>query len=400
MNILACLGRYMKPIKVAISQRIIPHYRVSVFCELARREHIDFTVYYGSCFRSGTEVNASAISGFIHKRLFTIKIPNKIGGTYKLLVVHPSLLFRLIKGKYDVVVVEPTTNFLNDISVVLYCGLFRKKFIWYEAGGVPSAKRSLVRKFIEPLISLMIRRADAYITYNSYSEKYLKEEYGISSSLMFRAQNALDTSRIEDRIPDATERIRSDCFAQSLEKKKVVLFIGALDKRKRVNNLIAATKEINDEYSIPCKCLIVGDGPDLGWIRRQCSAEELLNCEFLGRQIELAVFYIMLSDVVVLPGQGGLSINHAFACGKPFVATREAVCPNSDSVYDYIQDGQNGYVANIDDVGDLARKIVAVMGDEEMYSRLSEGAKATSREVSVERMVDGIQNAIEYVVQE
>ena len=121
-------------IKVALSQRIIPHYRVPVFTELSIREHIDLTVFYGKGFSTGSQANASQIKGFRHKKLFTIFLNFKREGSSQLRVFHPSLFFHLLLNRYEVVIVEPATNFYNDIFIFIYCKLFRKKFIWYEGG--------------------------------------------------------------------------------------------------------------------------------------------------------------------------------------------------------------------------------------------------------------------------
>ena len=113
----------MKKIKVAISQRIIPHYRVSVFTELANRENIDLTVYFGRGLKIGTEVNSKKINGFKHVKLFTFFLILKFDGTKPLFVWHPFLFFHLLFRNFDVIIVEPSTNFFNNIFIFIYCKL-------------------------------------------------------------------------------------------------------------------------------------------------------------------------------------------------------------------------------------------------------------------------------------
>jgi glycosyltransferase involved in cell wall biosynthesis len=110
------------------------------------------------------------------------------------------------------------------------------------------------------------------------------------------------------------------------------------------------------------------------------------------------VKYILFADVVVLPGQGGLSINHALACGKPIIATEEAYSPNTISVYDYIKNGFNGYVADINNIDDLASKISLVLYDEMHYKSLCTGAFTKAEEISIEKMVDSFEKSIQYVL--
>ena len=111
----------MKKIKVAISQRIIPHYRVPVFAELARRKGIDLTVYHGRGMPSGSNSNAdkSTIKGFKFKTLYTVFLNFKSQETNNLMlrVWHPTLIFHLLLGNYDVIITEPGSNFYNNIFI-------------------------------------------------------------------------------------------------------------------------------------------------------------------------------------------------------------------------------------------------------------------------------------------
>lgn len=385
-------------IKVAISQRIIPHYRVPVFEMVSKDENIDITVFYGSGFNEGTEVNAINISRLFSKKIFTIKIPLKVGGTNKLIVLHPTLLFYLILGKYDVVITEPITNILNLFPILFYCKVFKKKLIWHEAGGVKKNNRSIFRKAIDPVIKIFINNSNAFLTYNSYADEFLIENYNVSQNKIFRAQNALDTTEISKQIEIFKDKIfENDIYLKYKDYKKI-LFLGALDKRKKINNLIKAVAILNEKFKLKSICLIVGDGPDLQWIKDGSTKDDIKNVVFLGKKTLDAVLYILLSDVVVLPGQGGLSINHALACGKPIIATEEAYSPYTKSVYDYIEDNYNGKVAKTDDIVDLADKIYSVLSDNKKYINFSLNSQSKSKELSIENMVKGYINAIKYVL--
>jgi glycosyltransferase involved in cell wall biosynthesis len=382
---------------VAFTQRIIPHYRVPVFTELSKREYIDLTVYYGKGFPSGSSANADYISGFKHKKLATIFLGFLNRQNKQLIVFHPFLFFHLLFGRYEVVIAEPTTNIFNDLVIFPYCKLFRKKFIWYEAGAVPKPERTRNRKLMDPVVGFITKRADAYITYNSFAEKYLIESFKIPVEKIFRAQNALDTNEIVRDIAKYENQVTAKRKEYGLDGVKVALFIGGIEKRKRINNLISAINNIN-KNGINAKALIVGDGQDLEWVKDNMNPDEAANTIFAGKHVLDAVLFILLSDVVVLPAQGGLSINHAFACGKPFIGTREGVSPGTDSIYDYVTDGYNGYVVKENDIADLEVKLEAIFTNPELYDKLSKGASETSKRINVPGMVNGIENSIKYSV--
>jgi hypothetical protein len=206
----------MKIIKVAISQRIIPQYRVPFFKELAKKQNIQLTVFYGDGFNIGTEVNANEIKGFNNQKLYTIKVPFKINGTKRLVVFHPGLIISLIKGNYDVIITEPVTNILNVIFIFLYVKLFRKKIIWHEAGGVNKSSRKILRKVIDPLVKLFIKNTDAFLTYNTYANVYLSNNYKVYHEKIFLALNSIDTTGIKKDLIKYSNDNNDDSLTKSL----------------------------------------------------------------------------------------------------------------------------------------------------------------------------------------
>lgn len=383
----------MRIVRVAISQRIIPHYRIPVFKELSNRNCIDLTVFYGNGFKTGSQVNAAEISGFKSKKLFTIKLNYKgVYGGSQLRVWHPTLLFHLIKGKFDVVIVEPSTNFYNDIFSFLYCKIFKKKFIWYEAGSVSKEMRHIFRRIIDPILSVFIKGSDAYITYTSYADESLKRDFAIDSNKIFRAQNTLDTSQIPQEIIKFKQLIEKRRADLGVAGYKVSLYIGGIEKRKKIYNLISATQKLND-IGIKAKTLIVGDGPDKGRLLSCLSENERANVVFAGKRISDATLYILISDVVVLPAAGGLSVVQAFACSRPFIGSEEI---EHGGIKDYVDNGKNGFLVKEDDVDDLSDALEKLFTYKELYKSMCTNAFLKSKELSISKMVDGIEAAISY----
>jgi len=381
----------MKKIKVAISQRIIPHYRLPVFAELASRENIDLTVFFGKGFKTGSQANTIKAEGFKSKKLFTFFLNyNGKYGTRQLRVWHPFLIFRLIFSNFDVVIAEPTTNFYNDIFIFLYCKLFRKKFIWYDSGSVPKNERPLFRRMIDPIVSTFIKGADAYITYTSYADKSLLRDFPINPQKIFRAQNTVDISKIDTELVSFQPFIDKKKADLNLNGFKISIYIGGIEQRKKINNLITATTNLNNE-GISAKTLIVGDGPDIEWVISNMTEKEKLLTVFAGKQINEATLYIMLADVVVLPSAGGLSVIQAFACKKPFVGSKDI---EYGGIKDYVSDGENGFLVIDNDIPDLQLALKKLFTNDKLYNQCCENAYKKSKELTISNMVNGIENAI------
>lgn len=382
-----------RPVRVALSQRICPEWRVPVFRELASRPGIDLTVFFGRGLPTGASRNAEHIRGFTHHQLATIPLHFTMRGVERYRSFHPALAFRVVLGRYDVVVTEPSTNIFNNLVLYPVCKVFGKKFIWYEAGA--GEQPSMMRRMIEPLVGAMARGADACVTCNSYADETLVK-MGVPRNRIFRAQNTLDTSALEDdvkRFRPQVDQMRRDL---GVTDGKCALFVGAIEERKRVGNLIKAVGLLRAE-GLDAKAVVVGDGPFQSELQSNLSASERERVVFAGRRVEDVALYLVAADVVVLPGQGGLSIVQAFACGKPFIATPECVAGGT-SVRDYIKDGVNGFVVEADNVQALADKMRILFTDPELYETLARGALESSRDLTVERMVDGIEAAIRHAV--
>jgi glycosyltransferase involved in cell wall biosynthesis len=379
----------MKKIKVAMSQRICPEYRIPVFKEINKCKGIDFRLFFGKGTTSGSNRNAKKISGFKFSKIFTISaLFNYHGEKYR--VFHPTLPFYILKGKYDVLITEPGTNIFNNLFLFPVCKLTGVKFIWYTAGNPKNT--SGLKKIISPLLNFMILHSDACITYNSVADNDLLN-IGVEPQKIFRAQNTIDVSSVKKACEKYKTKIIEFKKQCKLDGYKTALYIGGVEERKRIKNLIEAALLLNRK-DIKVKVVIVGDGPYLENLKDQLTNDEKTYVFFAGRQVENAPLYIMASDVVVLPGEGGLAINHAFACGKACIATEEAEGP---AVRDYIVDGYNGYVAQENDVKSLKLKMEKIFLNDKLQQDLEKGAKETGEKFTVKSMVDSIINAVNFV---
>lgn len=385
----------MKKIKVAISQRIVPHYRVPVFKELASRENIDLTLYYGRGFEKGSQVNAKEITGINAKKLFTIMLNySGVYGSSQLRVWHPFLTLHLLLGNFDVIIVEPSTNFYNNIFTFIYCKIFGKKFIWHESGSIPKEQRPKFRRMIDPILSIFIKGANAFVTYTSYADESLKRDFNMELKKIFRAQNTIDTSNIDKEIEIFLPEVNSKKKELELLGFKVALYIGGIEQRKKIENLIKAITHLNNS-GIPSKALIVGDGPDKNELLSKLTAEDKVNTVFAGKHVKDATLYVLLSDVVVLPSSGGLSVMTAFACKKPFVGSEEI---EHGGIKDYVTNGVNGFLVKENDVNDLQEKLKEIFINEYLYKKMSAMAYESSKKITIPNMVNGFENAIKHTI--
>jgi glycosyltransferase involved in cell wall biosynthesis len=380
--------------RLAVSQRICPEWRVPLFAALNARDDIDLTLYFGRGRPSGAYKNADSVAGFAYRMLPTVDISYGSGDRVKHRVVHPTLMWHLIRGRYGAVLVEPFTNIPNDLATFAYCRLTGARFLWSDVGNPPSP--SVPRSVLQRLRRFLIRRADACVALNSAARRDLIDD-GCDPRKVFLAQNSIDIEGVRAAARSQREHVADLRTQLELSPDEhVFLFIGAIEHRKRVENLIRAVVLLRSQ-GLPARAVIVGDGSDEGAVKKALSADETAATLFVGRHEEDAPAYILMAESVVLPGEGGLAINHAFACGRPCVATREAVA-GGDTVLDYISDGHNGFIVDVNDVPALSDALRMIAVDRDLWKALSAAAWKTGDRLTVEMMARGIARAVAFAV--
>ena len=258
---------------------------------------------------------------------------------------------------------------------------------------MPKEERPKFRKMIDPLLSIFIKGSDAFLTYTSYADHSLKRDFDIDSKKIFRAQNSVDTSNIDSEIEKFSPYVESKKKELGLIGFNVAMYIGGIETRKKIDNLIKAVTKLN-QSALPTKALIVGDGPDKEELIQKLSAVEKSHTVFAGKHVKDATLYVLLSDVVVLPSSGGLSVMTAFACKKPFIGSEEI---EHGGIKDYVEDGTNGYLIKENDIEDLELKLMNMFSDPILYKKLCDNAYKTSKKNTVSNMVNGYENAIKHV---
>jgi L-malate glycosyltransferase len=125
----------------------------------------------------------------------------------------------------------------------------------------------------------------------------------------------------------------------------------------------------------PAHLVMAGDGPDRGpaeVLARELGVEQ--HVTFLGKQAHVERL-LPLAHVLLLPSElesFGLAALEGMACGVPAVATRGGGLP------ELITDGVDGYLEAVGDVRAQAARVVQMLTDDALYSRLSGAARRTA----------------------
>jgi glycosyltransferase involved in cell wall biosynthesis len=170
-----------------------------------------------------------------------------------------------------------------------------------------------------------------------------------------------------------------------------VLFVGRLQDRKRVDNLLQACGALPTD--LQPRLWIVGDGPAREDFRA-LAQDVYPQAEFTGaRHGDELRNYFAAADLFVLPGTGGLAVQQAMAHGLPVIV---AV---GDGTQDDLVRPENGWLVPPDDLDALTKTLHTALSDPARLRRMGDMSyHIVAEEVNLEKMVTVFTEALNTVV--
>jgi N-acetyl-alpha-D-glucosaminyl L-malate synthase BshA len=160
------------------------------------------------------------------------------------------------------------------------------------------------------------------------------------------------------RFHQALERDRGQRFGQPNER--ILAHISNYRALKRVADVVSIFHRVTSE--IPCRLLLIGDGPELARAERQ--ARELGvrdKVELVGTVANIEDVLAQV-DLFLLPSEiesFGLAALEALSCEVPVIASRVGGVP------EVVRDGENGYLRPVGDVAGMAEAALSLLRDED-----------------------------------
>jgi N-acetyl-alpha-D-glucosaminyl L-malate synthase BshA len=210
-----------------------------------------------------------------------------------------------------------------------------------------------------PITKFSIEESDGVTAISHYLQKETVDVFGIVNPI-----------RVIHNFVNC-DLYRPDPGCRPAEKQ--LIHVSNFRPVKRVLDCIRILKEVRK--SAPARLLMVGDGPDRG--PAEMLAYELgvsKSVEFLGKQDHIERL-IPRAHVLLLPSEMeafGLAALEAMACGVPPVGTR------TGGVSELITDGVDGFQEPVGDIAAQAKRVVALLTDDDLYGRMSTAARHTA----------------------
>lgn len=222
---------------------------------------------------------------------------------------------------------------------------------------------------------------DRVVFYTEYSCHWAVENKLIDSRKAFWANNTVDNFEIEKHYS----------YELPPKDQPIILFIGRLIPSKHIEDLMKYFHRLKE--IIPnLRLEIIGDGPER--VRVQGAAEQDSNIIWHGTLVdEDKIAPIMKrAAFVFIPGNSGLSINHAFAYGRPYVTLKRK---SHGPEISYIDKGVDGYVLE----GDLDSNIKSIKNlllNRELLEQFCNNAKRKGEKLSLQNWVSQMKSSLLY----
>jgi glycosyltransferase involved in cell wall biosynthesis len=208
------------------------------------------------------------------------------------------------------------------------------------------------------LLQRFVPRFDHHLAYHSNARDYALM-HGARPQQVTVIHNTINEARIQ-RIPKPAARALLLEHHPDLGDRKIVLFVGAVLREKRIDVILEAIRLMARTDLV---LMVVGDGPHLSDLR--AAAQGRRDVIFAGSVIEGVGPYFDAAEVYVLPGTGGLGINEAMAHGLPIISGYA-----DGSADDLVRDGENGFRLHAGGAVELTAKLAAVLDDPERAARM------------------------------
>lgn len=353
------------PGRLAVQQRVLPVYRAPFFDALASACSGGLSVFAGKPRPEEHIVSAERLqtARLVQARnlhLFAITSPFfqcwQVGVVDWLQEWQPDALIVEANPRY--LSTRRAVSWMHDRGKpVLGWGLGAPNLSGRLAGWRKSGRERFLHQF-DGLIAYSQRGAADYAA------------TGFPAQSIFVARNAVTGK------PSAPLPARPPQF----DGRPVVLFVGRLQQRKRIDNLLRACAALPEDQQP--HCWIVGDGP------ARDEFESLAQGIYPGTKFfgakhgpDLDAIFDQ-ADVFVLPGTGGLAVQQAMAHGLPVIVAQ------GDGTQDDLVRAENGWSILPDNLPQLTHALAQALQNPTRLRQMgAESYRIVSDEINLECMV-------------
>lgn len=371
---------------ILIIERIFPEYRKSILDEL--HNHMDFIILH-----SKDKSVIKQVSTSYSKKVTSF--PYSTNETHHFLNVFTYI----IKTKPKIIIHDFSIGIASLIPTFLLSKYLKIKFILWGHGYDRNKGFYPEKSLKDRLRFFLIKRADAVIFYGQ--EAKLKFSESVKGDKLFIAYNCLNTkvlTAIRDKLEnEGRENVKRRIgFAHDYN----LIFIGRILKSKQPQLLINIYEYLINKIGNSICIHYVGDGDYLKQLKEIVKLKGIENnIKFHGsihndlKSGEL----LYCSDLMIMPGFVGLSINHAFNFDCPVVTCQQT---GHGPEIEYLIHENTGFIIESHSVEAMSEIVAKYLENKGLQDQMKLNIrKMIENTCSVDNFIKGFQDAIKFVLE-
>jgi len=352
--------------RLGVQQRVLPAYRAEFFNMLGKHCKGGLSVFAGLPRKEENTTPATSLSSAQLVQARNLNFLRTTSPVYQCWQLGVTRWLR--EWQPDVLIVESNPRTPSTRMAVRWMHTHNRPVLGWGLGS-PEMKGRF-RAVREWTRYSFWNSLDGMIAYSQRGEDEYRQ-LGFPAERVFIARNAV-SPRPGWKLPERPEGFSGN---------PRVLFVGRLQARKRIDNLLKACAALPVELSP--RLSIVGDGPARADFESQ--AKQIFPAaEFTGALYGSDLESMFReSDLFVLPGSGGLAVQQAMSFGLP------AIVAEGDGTQDDLVQPENGWLIPPDDLEALTSALVEAVQNPIELRRKGEAAfRMVVKEINLEAMVN------------
>ncbi len=238
-----------------------------------------------------------------------------------------------------------------------------------------------------PVVAFSINKSDGVTAVSESLKRDTEKIFDIKNEIKV-IYNFIDFDRFR--------KLDKDHFKKAIAPngERILAHVSNFRKVKRVEDVIRVFEKVYKK--IPCKLLLIGDGPERQKMEGLC--REIGLCDeirFLGKQ-DAVEELLAVSDLFIIPSGSesfGLAALEAMACEVPVISSNVGGLPEINI------HGKTGFLSDLGNVEEMAANAIKLLSDDEMLQQFRKNALAQAERFDLENVLPQYEAYYEEVIQ-
>lgn len=223
----------------------------------------------------------------------------------------------------------------------------------------------------EPVVTFSINKSDGVTAVSEDLKRQTYEHFNIQNDIKV-IYNFIDFERFS--------KLNKDHFKKAIAPngERILAHVSNFRKVKRAEDVVYIFKKVYEK--IPCKLLMIGDGPERHNLEELCRKLGLCHeIRFLGKQ-DAVEELLAVSDLFVLPSASesfGLAALEAMACEVPVISSNAGGLPEVNI------EGVTGFLSDIGNIDEMAQNAIHILSNDDVLAKFRANALAQAKKFDI-----------------